>query len=92
MAENAISKITCTNIFNYLINITRLEPHIPHKEKRQTKTFRIPLKTTHLIQQIEQLDQTIKHYENNLHFLSEKYKSILPKFCETLNSTRGECK
>ena len=66
----SISKITRNQIFLFLINITRLKPHNTHKEKRQTKTFQIPFKSTCLIKQIDQLDRTIKQYEYNLHSLS----------------------
>ena len=77
-AENTISKITRTNIFKFLLNITKLQTHLSERKKRQTKTFTLPRQPTRLIQQIDELDQTIKKYEQNLHLLSKSYKSILP--------------
>ena len=40
-----------------------------------------------LIEQIDALDETIKKQEQNLHFLANSFKSILPKFHKTFNST-----
>ena len=85
--ENTISKITRTNIFKFLLNITKLQTHLSERKKRQTKTFTFPRQPKQLIQQIDALDETIKKYEHNLHLLSNSFKSILPKFHETFNST-----
>ena len=86
-AENTISKITRTNIFKFLLNINKLQTHLSERKKRQTKTFTFPRQPKQLIQQIDALDETIKKYEHNLHLLSNSFKSILPKFHETFDST-----